>query len=152
MPNFTRKRLAHGVPNWIDDGATYFITMNCRQRGCETLIVDATAQAIKQAIQNYTDQGKWWPQLFVLMPDHLHALCSLNTASYGIRQIISPWKGYLHKSQNIEWQEGFFEHRIRSQDALVEKAQYMRLNPVRAGLTDRPESWPYLWSTEDFQK
>ena len=86
------------------------------------------------------------------MPDHVHALVSLNTARHTIRQIISPWKSYLKKTQHIEWQDGFFEHRIRNQDSLEEKADYLRQNPVRAGLVNDPKDWPHTWDQSDFQR
>ncbi len=152
MPKFTRKRLHHVVPQWVKDGETYFITINCRQRGVQTLTIPDNANAIKDAITHYTALGKCWPRLVVLMPDHLHALLSLNTSRHTIRQIISPWKSYLKKSRRIDWQDGFFEHRIRNQDSLQEKAHYLRQNPVRAQLAEHPNDWPYTWSQSEFER
>ena len=86
------------------------------------------------------------------MLDHLHALLSLSTAHYTITQIISPWKRYVKRTQDINWQSGFFEHRIRNQASLEEKADYLRQNPVRAQLVEHPEQWPYLWDISDFQR
>ena len=37
------------------------------------------------------------------------------------------------------WQEGFFDHVLRSEESYAEKWEYVRLNPVRAGLCQRPE-------------
>jgi len=78
------------------------------------------------------------------MPDHIHALltfpkdCSMKTT-------ISSWKGYQTKKLKIAWQRDFFDHRIRNDENLKEKASYIRMNPVRAGLVERPEDWPYVW-------
>lgn len=152
MPAFTRKRLQHGTPPWVQDGETYFITINCEQRNTNTLAKEKTAQAIQIAVQNYTDLHKWYPNSVVLMPDHLHALLSLNTAQHSIKQIISPWKGYLKRTQGIDWQEGFFEHRIRNQDSLEEKAHCLRQNPVRAKLVEDPDQWPYTWDGSHFER
>ena len=41
------------------------------------------------------------------------------------------------------WQEGFFDHLLRSQESYSQKWDYVRMNPVRAGLCDMPEQWPY---------
>jgi hypothetical protein len=46
----------------------------------------------------------------------------------------------IHKPH---WQEGFFDHLLRSGDSYGEKWEYVRLNPVRAGLSKSPEEWPY---------
>jgi len=41
------------------------------------------------------------------------------------------------------WQEGFFDHLLRSDESHAEKWEYVRQNPVRAGLCHQPEEWPY---------
>jgi putative transposase len=148
--DFKRTRLQHSIPSWVQDGSVYFITINAVQRHINQLAKPVIAEAIKDSIQVYKDAHKWHPKLVVIMPDHLHMLVSLNTAHSSIRQIISPWKSYLKRSQLIEWQEGFFEHRIRDRVSLEEKEQYLRMNPVRAGLVEDPEEWPYLWPESSF--
>jgi|TARA_B110000977_G_C11042525_1_gene479361 putative transposase len=152
MESFERIRLKHGIPSWVEDGATYFITINAAARRTNQLARPATAEAIKQAIQVYTESSKWYPKLAVVMPDHLHLLVSLNTAQFSISQIISPWKSYLKKSQDIQWQEGFFEHRIRDRASLEGKEDYLRMNPVRADLVKIATDWPYTWSESEFQR
>ena len=42
------------------------------------------------------------------------------------------------------WQAGFFDHLLRSDESAEQKWEYVRQNPVRAGLCDRPEN--YAWS------
>ena len=150
MTQFNRTRLKHGIPPWVRDGAIYFITINAKTRHNDTLLKNDNPTKIKSAVQNYTTQNKWWPSLVILMPDHLHVLLSLNTANLSIKQIISPWKRFLNRSAGIEWQEGFFEHRIRDDDSLREKEEYLRQNPIRAGLTKTPEDWPHIWTASDF--
>ncbi len=46
------------------------------------------------------------------------------------------------------WQEGFFDHVLRGGESYGEKWEYVRMNPVRAGLTVRPEDWPYAGEIE----
>jgi hypothetical protein len=41
------------------------------------------------------------------------------------------------------WQEGFFDHVLRSAESYAQKWEYVRMNPVRAGLCASPEQWPY---------
>lgn len=77
------------------------------------------------------------------MPDHLHALLSFPKAE-NLGTAIRMWKGYQTKQLKIEWQEGFFDHRVRSDESTEEKRQYILMNPVRAGLVARPEDWPYV--------
>jgi putative transposase len=45
----------------------------------------------------------------------------------------------------IDWQHDFFEHRLRQEESLHEKADYILANPVRAGLVKEIEDWPYVF-------
>ena len=78
------------------------------------------------------------------MPDHLHALVSFPKVG-SMPQVISSWKHYLSKHQHIEWQRDYFDHRVRDHSNLQKKADYIRQNPVRAGLVTTPEQWSYIW-------
>jgi putative transposase len=60
-----------------------------------------------------------------------------------MRKMIREWKRWLARLHEFEWQDGFFEHRLRSQESAEAKAQYIRMNPIRAGLINESESWPY---------
>ena len=62
----------------------------------------------------------------------------------GIKNVVSSWKGYHAKASGIQWQSGFFEHRLRDDDEFGEKVSYIRMNPVRKGLVDTPGAWPYV--------
>jgi hypothetical protein len=37
-----------------------------------------------------------------------------------------------------------FDHRLRRDESLDEKARYILANPVRAGLVKREEDWPWF--------
>ena len=43
------------------------------------------------------------------------------------------------------WEEESFDHVLRSDESLKEKAEYIRQNPVRRGLLQRPEDYRWLW-------
>jgi len=45
------------------------------------------------------------------------------------------------------WQEGYFDHRLRADERgaqLLAKMNYIRQNPVAAGLCVRAEDWPWV--------
>ena len=49
------------------------------------------------------------------------------------------------------WQKGFFDHVLRSDESYAQKWEYVRDNPVRAGLVKKWEDWPYwgeVWRLE----
>jgi putative transposase len=41
------------------------------------------------------------------------------------------------------WQSNFFDHVLRSSDSYSEKWEYVRNNPVQAGLVEHPDNWNY---------
>jgi putative transposase len=47
------------------------------------------------------------------------------------------------------WQRDFFDRFLRSADSYSEKWEYVRDNPVRAGLVRRPEDWSHQGVTHD---
>jgi REP element-mobilizing transposase RayT len=79
---------------------------------------------------------------FLLMPDHLHALLSFPPSEKPIRLVISKWKEWTARTVGIQWQDDFFEHRLRHDESRRQKADYILENPVRKGLVSRTEDWP----------
>jgi REP element-mobilizing transposase RayT len=57
----------------------------------------------------------------------------------------------LHHSGPV-WEEESFDHVLRSDESLKEKCEYIRQNPVKAGLVRRPEDYPWLWVDPKFEK
>jgi len=78
------------------------------------------------------------------MPDHLHGIIAL-PIDRKMTETIRNLKRFLAKSAGICWQDGFFDHRLRSNETFEEKAHYIRMNPVRAQLVTKPEDGPYVW-------
>jgi hypothetical protein len=56
----------------------------------------------------------------------------------------------LHCSGPV-WEEESFDHVVRSDESLNEKAEYMRQNPVRRGLVERPEDYRWLWISPELK-
>ena len=78
------------------------------------------------------------------MPDHLHALLAF-PAEHRMEKILRDWKRFTAKQAHIDWQDGFFDHRLRNDESFEEKAHYIRMNPVRAGLASSFTDWPFVW-------
>jgi putative transposase len=140
-----RKHLPHDVPAWVQDGATYFVTICTPPKMVNQLCFPNMAMLLRESMNFCQARGEWWLHLLVFMPDHLHALMCFARAP-GMRRSISQWKRYVARELHIHWQDGFFDHRLRNDESFQEKAHYIRMNPVRAGLVERPEEWPYTWS------
>ena len=83
-------------------------------------------------------------QFLLLMPDHLHALASF-PRDVEPGAVIAEWKKFTARILKIQWQGDFFDHRLRSDESARDKEEYIRQNPVRAGLVGKAEDWPYVW-------
>jgi REP element-mobilizing transposase RayT len=141
-----RKTLPHEIPLWVDpQREVYFITINCQVRGTNQLASDKIALALFETVRHRQEQGLWWPHVFLLMPDHLHALISFPPSGKPIKLIVSKWKEWTAKTVGIQWQRDFFEHRLRREEGRREKADYILQNPVRKKLVTHPEDWPFVY-------
>ena len=96
------------------------------------------------ALVFYNVNKRWFLWTATVMPDHLHFIATFDL-SYGIKKTIHQWKAYQTREHGVDFQTDFFEHRIRNQTEFIEKATYIRMNPVRKGLASTPETWPYYW-------
>jgi putative transposase len=139
-----RRRLPHDPPHFIEtSNAIFFVTICCQPRGKNQLCWPEISRLIFDTARFYEDQHDWYIRLLLLMPDHLHLLASLNADS-GMKKIVTSWKRYIAKHADVHWQRDFFDHRLRRDENFSQKAEYIRQNPVRAGLVSRAEDWPYL--------
>jgi REP element-mobilizing transposase RayT len=92
----------------------------------------------------------------IVMPEHVHLLLTLllddRGRTYPLHHILKFIKGTSAHSVNefMErqgplWQEESFDHVLRSDESFAEKREYIRQNPVRRGLVERPEDYRWLW-------
>jgi REP element-mobilizing transposase RayT len=145
-----RKKLHHRIPAWVPDGAQFHIRIRLEQGTPARLTDLAIASHLLDSFVFYHQQRRWYAWLVVLMPDHLHAILSFPRDT-GMSRTIGEWKKYHAKAHRLTWQDNYFDHRLRSADAFVEKAHYLRMNPVRAGLCAQPKDWPWVvepWKLE----
>jgi putative transposase len=138
-----RKKLPHDIPAWVKDDAIYFLTLYAVPRSNNHLCHPDLFQRLCASVVHRETLEQWWVPLLLLMPDHLHMLVSFRSIPSMVHTV-SAWKRYTARHLDISWQEDFYEHRLRRDESFVEKADYIRLNPMRAGLVSAPEAWPYV--------
>jgi REP element-mobilizing transposase RayT len=144
MPDFRRSQLPHDVPNWIDPTQeAFFITINCHPRGRNQLAKITVWADLMESIEFREKRGEWNWRCILAMPDHLHGIVTF-PSKFQPRKSISDWKRWLAGRLHIQWQDGYFDHRLRSIESACEKADYIRMNPIRAGLVAAPSEWPYM--------
>jgi putative transposase len=145
MDDIGRKRLPHdGMPvnPTSAEGKIFFFTICCIPRNTNQLAKPAVWQAIAETLAVRETSGDMICHLALAMPDHLHGLFGF-PGSKPMTRVIANFKSWLAKQFTIQWQRDFFDHRLRNLESAAEKAKYIRMNPVRAGLVANPEDWPF---------
>jgi len=140
-----RRRLDHTLPSWVAVDATFFVTINAHERGVNHFCKPDVGPAILDAIRKYQDDEKWFCSIALLMPDHVHMTISMGR-EHDLSKTLGAWKRWLAKKYGLKWQRNFFEHRLRNDESEYEKRCYIADNPIRAGLVERREDWPWVWS------
>ena len=145
-----RKLLPHDPPSWIDSTREiWFITLNGQPRGRPQLTAPERADVILDSVTWRYERRLWYPHLFLLMPDHLHALVRFPQPDGDWKKIVRDWKHWLAAKAGVCWQVDFFDHRLRREESYTDKARYILHNPVRAGLVAQWEDWPHVWFPPD---
>ena len=125
----------------------YFVTFNvCRRRAllAQAAVHLAFVQFCRQALDRGVTVGR-----YVLMPDHAHLFVAFQPGELALARWMQSLKNYVGKTllqlgnKKPHWQERFFDHVLRSDESYAQKWEYVRLNPVRAGLVALPDDWPY---------
>ena len=143
-----RKRLPHAIPQWVADGSWFFITINCVPRAENQLCVKGVGNAVLSALAHNHAKMVWYCRLGLLMPDHLHAILAF-PRDPGMATIIGNCKKFLAVKLGVKWQRDFFDRRLRNDEEVSEKTSYILQNPVRRGLCEREENWPWVWRPND---
>ena len=84
----------------------------------------------------------------MVMPDHVHFVLKLQDGglSEGIARFSLLSTQRIHEivtTRGPVWQDGFYDHALRGERSLNAYLLYMARNPVRAGLVEKAEDWPF---------
>ena len=141
------ERLHHSVPPWVQPGALFHIRIALeREKEQKRLTDPPLGQPILDSAKFYETSMRWHVTVFLLMPDHLHAVLSF-ARSESMSEVIRDWKRFNRRVNRVMWQEGYFDHRLRGDKRgtqLTAKLNYIRQNPVVAGLCASAEDWPWV--------
>ena len=132
-------------------------------------LADARVAAVVANSLRHGD-GRWFTLLaYCVMPNHVHAVFvptedpSPGAAPHAAAELEAPASGSLtrimhslksytaHEANRLLdrtgpfWQTESYDHWVRDEGELSRIVEYVVRNPVTAGLTARPEDWPWTW-------
>jgi REP element-mobilizing transposase RayT len=130
------------LPHWRVSGSVYFITFRL-------IAVPLNSEELRYIRDHVrAGSGKWYSLLAVqVMPDHVHLLFSpddgieLSRITKGLKGATARRLNQDRKTRGIVWQHESWDRIVRDQAELDEKLEYMFQNPVKTGLTTKPELW-----------
>src|SRR5271169_650742 len=127
---------------------TYFTTSATWQRRM-ILQSNPLCDLLLDVIRENRAKQRFQVHEFVFMRDHVHfiltpaPLVSLEKAMQFVKGGFS-YRAKKEMDFNCEvWQKGYNEHRIRNADEYAQHVEYVWMNPVKAGLVEQAEEYPY---------
>jgi putative transposase len=131
------------IPPRSDRTGTFFVTSSTFNRRRLFRVV-ANTELFLETLQQYRREGHYKLHAFVVMPDHIHLL--LTPQGITIERAMGLIKGgFSHRigSKLPVWQRGFTDHRVRDRSDFETRRNYIHQNPVRAGIVELLDSYPY---------
>lgn len=113
---------------------------------------ERNATLLIDVLRYYVAAGKFQIHDFVVMPDHVHLLITVrgDTTIEKAMQFIKGGFSYRLRKEcgylGEVWQRGFSEMRADGPQSFLRHRQYIAQNPVKAGLVDSPEKFPYCFT------
>jgi REP-associated tyrosine transposase len=148
---------------WVDS-PIYFITTCTFERRPILSSSDIAAIFVQEWRTAHNRHG-WAIGRYVIMPDHVHFFCRAELSAKPLRIFMQKWKQWTSKRIGRDiarvgignagtkktgtlWQEEFFDHILRSSENYSQKWEYVKENPVRAGLVKESDDWPFQGEIE----
>jgi putative transposase len=97
----------------------------------------------------WTQTPEWTVGRYVVLPDHIHLFAAENEfQGYPLGQWIGKWKAHVrrrwpYRENEPIWERSFWDHQLRNGDSYDVKWLYVRNNPVRHGLVENADDWPF---------
>jgi REP element-mobilizing transposase RayT len=140
------------LPHWELEGAVYFITFNTWEK---LELTPAARQVVLNACK-FFDRQRYQIFCLVVMPDHVHMLMQPLEKSdnkfWSLSSILHSMKSYsskqipkVMKHIGTVWQDERHDHIVRDEREFQVFWEYIRQNPVKAGLSVTPEEYPFFW-------
>ena len=140
--------MTKGLVRYQECGCFHFLTFSCFHR--QPLLDNATAYRVfERELEAVRVRYGFVVAGYGLMPEHVHLLIgeprksSLSVALQVLKQQRS--RQLKGRGEVQFWQRRYYDFNVHNEEKRVEKLRYMHRNPVKRGLVERPEQWP--WSS-----
>lgn len=151
LPRHVTQRLAT-EPQTLEGKAAYYRRLEAwldSGHGLCWLRQPLIASIVKDTLSFY-DAKRYRLYAWVIMPNHVHLIVE-TISPHTLSSVIKDWKSFSAKVINRQlnregqvWPEGYWDRYIRNATHYKNTYEYIINNPVKAGLVQHPEDWPWL--------
>jgi putative transposase len=119
--------------------------------GRRLLQSDRNAGLLIDVLRSLVTERKFKLHDFVIMPDHVHLLLTVEddmTIEKAMQLVKGRFSFRLGKEFGFNgevWQRGFSEEQVLGDESFMKHRSYIATNPVKAGLVDAPENYPFCF-------
>jgi REP-associated tyrosine transposase len=123
----------------------------CTHRRRVIFVHDAPVRLVFDQFLRSARESQFAIIVYTFMPDHVHLLVEGESDRSDGKRFIARAKQYsgYHFAKHLKsrlWQRYPFEHVLRDDEMTLVVAKYILENPVRAGLVERVEEYPFVGS------
>lgn len=145
LPHTQRHRPVYYAPVAAHGRSIIIFHTVCTKRRRPCLATSGVHEHVRAAWSRATH---WLVGRYVIMPDHIHLFCSpaylpANRLDLWVRFWKAGVSRLLGAPEGALWQTDFWDKQLREGDSYQQKWDYVRENPVRAGLVQQAADWPY---------
>jgi len=140
------------LPHWTIQNAVYFVTF--------TLVKGELSDKEKEIIFYHImdGHGSFYDLLTVtVMPTHIHIVFNLlvdndlSRVMKGTKGVSSHLLNQSRGTNGINWLDESFDRIIRNEEELNNAIEYIFMNPVKAGLVDNGNDYPFYYFNKDWK-
>ncbi len=142
------------LPHWELEEVLYYVTWHTRNSELAPNERSIILSQIKEAHNRF-----YCLHAAVIMPDHVHLILipkqgvTVSRITKGIKGVSARRINALRGATGTSlWQAESWDRIPRNEHEVKEKFEYMLLNPLKAGLTDDPWSYPWWYLNADVGK
>ncbi len=140
--------MTSGLQRFQKTGDLHFITFSCYRR-LPKLGTPRARATFEHSLELTRRSYSFSVVGYVVMPEHVHLLLSeplekpLSVALQSLKQSVA--RLLALRAPEPFWQARYYDFDVRSAEKETEKLKYLHRNPLRRGLVNKPEDWP--WSS-----
>jgi REP-associated tyrosine transposase len=129
---------------------TFFVTTKTSM-GRRLLQSERNASLLIEVLRSLVAERAFELHDFVIMPDHVHLLLTVHdgmTVEKAMQLVKGRFSFRLRKEFGAAgevWQRGFSEVQVMHRESFEAHRNYIAQNPVKAGIVDSPEKYPFCF-------